>query len=396
MKILPGQGGLGLAADGVSGELCLHQVVGVVRNIADPAPVDYRRLFLLRQKPVEFGVVAGGDDQGVDRPFIALHFDGPVLDHTKVDLDEIFLVLVDFVREMDAPSGHPGKRAAPEIEAVRVVGIGYVKQPLNGFFAEEVHCRGGYLVFCRIFTGHRAETLGQRNRNDLDELQHFLDVTAGEIPDVVPHVGAVCPKGPVAVEEGHDFPFGKADPFGKELHAVVGIIEQVHGKHRRILVRLGFDGRDLSVGTDPVHPDKAEGIATILRPGKELPVLGAQVLNKEGLAVTRFADQHESHFLGGPPLGRIFHEGDEAVDLVVHPDGMLFAGTENGEIVGGARVHHDLFDPPLQDHPRNRLESVLESPFSFFHLSQVMKKTHHGIVHGFISRHDRFTELYQR
>jgi len=67
-----GQGGLGLVADGVGGQLALQLVVGIVRDVADAAAVDDRRLLLLGQEAVEFGVVAGGDDQGVDRPLVAV------------------------------------------------------------------------------------------------------------------------------------------------------------------------------------------------------------------------------------------------------------------------------------------------------------------------------------
>ena len=100
--------------------ITLPPVVGVVGYIADAAAVDDGSLLLLGEEAVELGVVAGGDDQGVDRPAVAVDLDDPVLDHAKVDLDEVLLVLVDLVGEVDAAAGDPGQGATAQVEAVVV------------------------------------------------------------------------------------------------------------------------------------------------------------------------------------------------------------------------------------------------------------------------------------
>ncbi len=59
----------------------------------------------------------------------------PVLDHPQVDLHEVLFVLEDFVAEMDSSPRNPRQRAAPQVEAVRVVRVRDVEQPLDGLFS---------------------------------------------------------------------------------------------------------------------------------------------------------------------------------------------------------------------------------------------------------------------
>ncbi len=92
VQMFAGQGCLRLAADGIGGQVFLQLVVGVVGYITDAAAVHDGRLFFFRQKTVEFGVVAGGDDQGVNRPLIAVDFNAAVLNDTQVHLDQILFV----------------------------------------------------------------------------------------------------------------------------------------------------------------------------------------------------------------------------------------------------------------------------------------------------------------
>ena len=96
-------------------------MIGVVRDVADPAPVDDRRLLFFSQEPVEFRVVAGCNDQTVDRPFIAVDLDAAVLDDAEIDLDEVLLVLVNLVGKVDAAASYPGQRPAAQVEPVRHV-----------------------------------------------------------------------------------------------------------------------------------------------------------------------------------------------------------------------------------------------------------------------------------
>ena len=91
---------------------------------------------------------------------------------------------------MDAAAGHPGQGAAAQIEAVGVVGVGDVQQPLDRLLAEEVDGRGGDLVLGRIFAGDRAEAFDQRHRYDLDKIEHFIDIVVSKSPDIVPDIGA--------------------------------------------------------------------------------------------------------------------------------------------------------------------------------------------------------------
>jgi hypothetical protein len=132
-----------------------------VAHVADPAAVDDGGLFLFGQKPVELGVVAGGDDEGVDGPFVAVDLDGAVLDHAQVDLHQVLFVLEDFVAEMDAAAGHPRQGAAPQVEAVGVVGVGDVQQALDGLLTQQIHGRRGDLVLGRILAGDGAQALGE-------------------------------------------------------------------------------------------------------------------------------------------------------------------------------------------------------------------------------------------
>jgi len=84
----------------------LQFIIGIMGNIADPTPVYDGRFFLFIKKPVEFHIVAGGDNQSVDRPFIAVNLNASVLDDTQVNLNQILLVFKYFVAEMDAATGN--------------------------------------------------------------------------------------------------------------------------------------------------------------------------------------------------------------------------------------------------------------------------------------------------
>ena len=189
----------------------LQQVVGVVGDVADPAAVDDRRLFLLGQETVELAVVAGGDDQGVDGPLVAVDLDGAVLDHAQVDLHQVLLVLEHLVREVDAAAGHARQRAASQVEAVGVVGVGDVQQALDRFLAQQVDGAGGDLVLGRVLAGDRAEALGQRHRHDLDVLEHPVELAVAVVADVVPDVAAAGAQGPVVFVERFELFVRKAD-----------------------------------------------------------------------------------------------------------------------------------------------------------------------------------------
>ncbi len=168
VQVLAGQRGLGLAADGVLGQLVLQPVVGVVADVADAAAVDDGRLLLLGQEAVELAVVAGGDDQHVDGPLVAVDLDGAVLDHAQVDLHQVLLVLEHLVGEVDAAAGHPRQGAPPQVEAVGVVGVGDVQQALDRLLAQQVDGAGGDLVLRRVLAGDGAQALGQGHGDDLD------------------------------------------------------------------------------------------------------------------------------------------------------------------------------------------------------------------------------------
>ena len=74
MQMFTGQSGSGFTSDGIKGKILLQFVIRIVRNVADPAAVDDGRLFFFSQKPVEFHVVAGSDNQRVDGPFKPVNF----------------------------------------------------------------------------------------------------------------------------------------------------------------------------------------------------------------------------------------------------------------------------------------------------------------------------------
>jgi hypothetical protein len=125
------------------------------------------------KKSVEFRVVAGCNDQRVDGPFIAVDFDGAVLNDAEVNLDQIFLVFIDLVGEVDPAAGHPGKGAPAKVEPIRVVGVGDMHEPLDGFFSKQVDCRRGDFILGGILPGNRSQALGKGYRNDIDEAEHL-------------------------------------------------------------------------------------------------------------------------------------------------------------------------------------------------------------------------------
>ena len=75
---------------------------------------------------------------------------------------------------MNSTAADPGERTAPQIKTVRVVGIRNMEQALYGLFTQEINGRGSYFVLGRIFSGHRAQAFGERNRNDINEFQHIF------------------------------------------------------------------------------------------------------------------------------------------------------------------------------------------------------------------------------
>ena len=361
-----GERGLGLVADGIGGQVVLLPVVGVMRNVTDAAAVDDRRLLLLRQETVELGVVAGGDDQGVDRPAVAVDLDGPVLDDAQVDLYQILLVLVDLVAEMDAAAGHPRQGAAPQIEAVGVVGVGDVQQTLDRLLAKQIHRRGGDLVLGRILAGDRTQALHQRHRQDLDMLKHLLDITAAEIADIVPDVGGTGAQRPVVFRPPAHELVANLEFLGQILHRLHPGFEQIERQYHRVFIGLRLDHLDGAVAADLIQAGEAEGVFAVFRQGEEIAVQGAEILNQEGLAVARLTDQHKGHLLGRAALGRILDERDERIDLIVHADDVLLAFAEDGEIKCRLTIDRDLVDVLVQDHPADALERVFKDTFAFF------------------------------
>jgi len=119
---------------------------------------------------------------------------------------------------------------------------------------------------------------------------------------------------------------------------------------------------------------KAEGIAAVFGFRQESPVLGTEQLDKKGLAVTRLTDQHKGHLLAGAPFGGILHIGNEAVDLVVHADGMLPSTAEHIEIIGSAPIHDNFFKTRSENHSGYRLKGILEDPFTFFHRNKMLNQ----------------------
>ena len=111
MQIFLGQGCPAFAADGVLREVFLQLVIGVVRHVANTAPVDNGSFFFFGQEPVKFRIVTGSNDQGIDGPFIPVDFDTAVLDDTQVDLYQIFFIFIKLVNEMKPAASHPGQSA---------------------------------------------------------------------------------------------------------------------------------------------------------------------------------------------------------------------------------------------------------------------------------------------
>ena len=128
MKFFPHQGCFGFISDGIGGELFLKLVVRVVAHIADSAPVYDRRFFFFREEFVELRIIAGCNDQCIDRPFIAVDFDHAVLNDPQVDLDQVFFVFIDFIAEVDTPAGNSCQSPPSQVEPVWIVGVADVKQ----------------------------------------------------------------------------------------------------------------------------------------------------------------------------------------------------------------------------------------------------------------------------
>lgn len=70
--------------------------------LADSASVYDRGFFSFLKKSVKFRVIARCYDQRVNGPSVAIEFNRPVLDDTKVDLYKIFFIFIYFITEMDA------------------------------------------------------------------------------------------------------------------------------------------------------------------------------------------------------------------------------------------------------------------------------------------------------
>ena len=138
MEIIPCQCGPRFTSYGICGKIFLQFIICVVRNIADTASVNNRRFFFFRKKSVKFRVVAGGNNQGIYGPFIAIDFNDTVLDDPQINLNQIFFVLIYFIGKMDASARHTGKSAPSQVKTVRVVGICNMKQSLDGLFAQQI------------------------------------------------------------------------------------------------------------------------------------------------------------------------------------------------------------------------------------------------------------------
>ena len=87
---------------------------------------------------VEFGVVAGGDDESVYRPAESVNVNDSVLDDAEINLDKVNLVFKNFVAEMNTAAAYSGQRAPAQVEAIGVVWIGDMQQALDRFLAEQL------------------------------------------------------------------------------------------------------------------------------------------------------------------------------------------------------------------------------------------------------------------
>src|SRR6185369_1125900 len=351
VKRFTGQGRACLAADGVEGQTLLEEVVGVVGDVADPAAVDNRRLFFLCQEAVELGIVAGGNDQGVDRPPVAVDLDGPVLDDPQVDLYQVLLVLEDLVGKMDSAAADTREGATTQVETIGVVGVGDVQQTLDRLLSQQVNCRRGDFVLGRVLAGDRAETFGERDRDHFDEFQHPGQIAVAVGSDVVPDVTAAGPHGAVVFIQPDQSGFVKPALFEEIAPALLHAIQKVHGQDHRILEGLGVDRRYPAVLPQLIDTVVTESVAPVLLLCQERAVAAAEQLDEKGLAVPRFADEDEGHLLAGASFGSVLDKRDEAVDLIKHADGVLAAAPEYGEIVGGAAIYNHFFESCLQNHP---------------------------------------------
>jgi len=90
--------------------------------------------------------------------------------------------------------------------------------------------------------------------------------------DVVPDVTAAGPQRPVIVIDSLDVFVGKTDRFRQESLVVIRVRQKIHGQDHGVFVSLGLDGRDLSVGSEPVQVEELEGELAVFLPGEESPV----------------------------------------------------------------------------------------------------------------------------
>ena len=146
-------------------------------HIADPASVHDGSLFLFSQKPVELGVVARGDDHGVKGPPEAVNLYISILDDPQIDLYEVFFIFENLITEMDAPARYTCQSSSSQIKAVGVVRVSDVEESLDGFFAQQIRCRGGDLVLGGVFAGDGTEAFAQGDTFDLKKIHEIFAVS---------------------------------------------------------------------------------------------------------------------------------------------------------------------------------------------------------------------------
>src|ERR1017187_4256173 len=98
-----------------------------------------------------------------------------------------------------------------------------MKQPLDRFFSEKIDSGRGNFILCRVFSGHGAEALRKRNRNDINEFQRLIDVSPGKVEDIVPQVAAACAERPVAFKVTLNLLIGKACLLRQKTPVVIRI-----------------------------------------------------------------------------------------------------------------------------------------------------------------------------
>ena len=232
-------------------------------DIADAAAIDNRGFLFFSQEFIEFGIVAGGHDEGVDRPFIAVYFNRPVLYDAEVHLHEIFLIFVDLVAEVNAAAGYPGQGPPAQVETIGVVGVGDMQKPLNRLLAQQVDGRGGDFIFGRIFTGNRTETLRQGDRDDFDKLQHVFQFASTELPDVIPDVGGTGTERSIVLPPFLDHRRAQPITAGQMVPGVVRRFEQIHGQNHGVFVGLRFYHVYVTVVTKLAQAFETEGVAPV-------------------------------------------------------------------------------------------------------------------------------------